>query len=836
MLLFLIFGKIFTLMRKNLDTNVVPQHYDLYMDVSETEFQGRVKIDIKALEPTRTFQINSKSLDIKSIKINGEEIDGFDEKEEFVTIKHKREIQGESQLEISYKGVFGENVMEGFYKSMQSGEPIYSTHFEPTEARSAFPCFDQPDMKATFSISLKVPKGNIALSNNELESQDGDTFTFKKTPLMSTYIVAFVIGKMESLEYRSEDEVKRSKKSRIPIRVYASKDEVQWGQFALEVATRCLDFFEKYFEIDYPLPKLDLVAISSFAMGAMENWGLITFRSTSLLYDEKTTSLRSKKNIAITVCHELAHMWFGNLVTMKWWDDLWLNEGFATWAATLAAQESLQDILPWNAWMSFVNDETESGMSMDSLRSTHRIGIEVEDPVDIDQIFDAISYSKGASIIRMVEGWLGAENFRKGLVKYLNTHKYSNSVTKDLWDAMDAYKDNSSAPVSKAIHNWIYEEGFPYIQVEESDDSLHLRQEHFILGPSNPASTVWSIPIKIYWIESNESETIVMTEKEMKIKRKSASYKLNDNFSGFYRVLYPKKTLQNLLSAELSVLNIMSVYSDAFSFSKKLVSPIPSVTTIEGQDNYDVVLSVLGDLGFYQSVFYFDEKISEIFRSESLKLVKHHAEKINYLLEDKSVNKVSLDSLIVSRGVTLDYEPIVAHLKGMKEVPGEFLRQYYMVIVDEHFDKVFEIYLNGETPSQRTHALFALGTTRVKSQIDVIFEKFKSIKPHDTVYLFAALSSNLKMRNYVMNLYIKHFKSIKEHINNIELLRRSIENVFMNVIDPEEKSKALDFLNGFKDMKEMKSAYDKTIDSIIFKTEVYRHYSEKNSLLLEPDN
>ncbi|XP_077301531.1 uncharacterized protein LOC143922184 [Arctopsyche grandis] len=464
-------------MRKVLSQEVIPSHYDIFVNVEKDSFNGSVTMHLTAAEPVTLFRFNSKSLQLSELRIlkDSAEIScSFVEKEEFVTVTLASQIQGNFILSVLYNAPYSSS-MEGFYKSKYNENDLFSTKFEPTHARKAFPCFDQPNMKATFSISVQAPDGMIVLSNNSLKEQKGNLYIFNTTPKMSTYIVAYVVGKLDYIE----------DKSTIPIRVYADVSEKHWGQFALDVAVKCLAFYEEYFSIKYPLPKLDMIAIPSFASGAMENWGLITYRKTSLLFDETSTSIRSKKNIAITVCHELAHMWFGNLVTMEWWSDLWLNEGFATWAATLAISNSIQDIFPCDPWTNFINDAMNSGMEMDSIKSTHKIGIEVEDFAEIGQIFDAISYNKGASVIRMLENWLGNETFRLGLVHYLNKFKYKNAETYDLWDSLSYVANLSNKgkeiDVTAVIDPWIQREGFPFIKVEDFGEKLRLTQQRSII-------------------------------------------------------------------------------------------------------------------------------------------------------------------------------------------------------------------------------------------------------------------------------------------------------------------------------------------------------------------
>ena len=321
--------------------------------------------------------------------------------------------------------------MAGFYRSSYEDEKgsgskkwMAVTQFEATDARRAFPCWDEPAVKSTFSISITAPKHLTVLSNMDaLETKEQDDLVehkFRTTPLISTYLIAWALGEFESIEKVNQNGVK--------VRVYTTEGLSSKGKFALDVAARTLDFFTEYFGIAYPLPKMDLLAVHDFGAGAMENWGLVTYRTVYLLFDEENSSLKTKQNVAYVVGHELAHQWFGNLVTMEWWSDLWLNEGFATWVGWLAADHLFHE---WNIWNEFIMDDCQAGLKLDSLRSSHPIEVPVRNPAEITQIFDSISYSKGASVIRMLVDFLGEGTFQKGLRSYLQKHKYSNAKTSD---------------------------------------------------------------------------------------------------------------------------------------------------------------------------------------------------------------------------------------------------------------------------------------------------------------------------------------------------------------------------------------------------------------------
>lgn len=382
----------------------------------------------------------------------------MDNKKEHVTFKFTGDIaEGTSaKLRISFKGEINSK-LAGFYRAVYedpSGNKkvMAVTQFEATDARRAFPCWDEPDKKAKFTISLQVRNHLTALSNmNEnvnvvkhisLSHEEGwKIVSFATSVTMSTYLVAFVVGEIEFIEAFT-------KNGNIPVRVYAPIGFIHQGHFALDVGVKTLDFFTEYFGESYPLPKMDMIAIPDFASGAMENWGLVTYRMTLLLFDDQSSTLKTKQQVAYVVGHELAHQWFGNLVTMQWWSDLWLNEGFATWAGWLAADH----IFPkWEIWTEFVVDDLQSGLALDSLRSSHPIEVPVRDPSEISQIFDSISYSKGASVIRMLEAYLGPKVFQKGLQNYIQKHLYSNARTDDLWAALDA---TSGKDVTQMMALW----------------------------------------------------------------------------------------------------------------------------------------------------------------------------------------------------------------------------------------------------------------------------------------------------------------------------------------------------------------------------------------------
>lgn len=359
-----------------------------------------------------------------------------------------------AQLEIKFTGHLNDK-MAGFYRSTYKKEDgtegiLATSQMEPTDARRAFPCFDEPALKATYTVTLIADKNLTCLSNMDVAAEtdvqstiSGSTrkaVKFNKSPLMSTYLVAFIVGELNYVETNA---------FRVPVRVYAPPgQDIEHGRFSLDLAAKTLAFYEKVFGIEFPLPKMDQVAIPDFAQGAMENWGLVTYRVVDLLLDEKASGAATKERVAEVVQHELAHQWFGNLVTMDWWEGLWLNEGFATWASWYSCNAFYPE---WNVWQTFVTDTLQGALSLDSLRSSHPIEVPVKRADEINQIFDAISYSKGSCVLRMISTYLGEDTFLEGVRRYLKKHAYGNTQTGDLWASL---ADASGKQVEEVMASW----------------------------------------------------------------------------------------------------------------------------------------------------------------------------------------------------------------------------------------------------------------------------------------------------------------------------------------------------------------------------------------------
>ena len=523
-----------------------PLNYKLTFepDLKKFTFDGLESISINCKKSVNIITMNCAELKIKSCIVkSGQKIikstPKINEKKEELQIKLAKKIRGLCTVDLEFEGILNDRLL-GFYRSRyeQNGQTKYlaTTQFEAADARRAFPCWDEPEAKATFEISIIADNKFTAISNMPVKTKKktGKTtiYNFQKTPLVSTYLIYLGVGEFEYLS---------GKAGKIQIRVVTTKGNTSKGKFSLELGKKLLTSYEKYFGIKFPLPKLDLIAVPDFAAGAMENWGAITFRETILLYDPKTSSTRTKQFIAEVISHEIAHMWFGNLVTMKWWNDLWLNESFATFMATKFVDKFYPE---WDLWNQFVEDAMNVAMGLDSLKTTHPIDVKVNSPAEIREIFDAISYDKGGCVLRMLENYVGEPNFQKGLKKYLSDFKYKNAEGQDLWDAIGKA---SKMPVTAMINTWLKQPGFPLVEINQDGNNLKIKQKRYLLESDKKFSKgLWSIPLSL-GLEQEISKTL-FSKKSMSVKlpKNTIGFVANYGRKGFYRVKYDEGILLDL--------------------------------------------------------------------------------------------------------------------------------------------------------------------------------------------------------------------------------------------------------------------------------------------------
>ncbi len=493
------------------------------------------------------------------------------------------EINTDATIRLDFDGILNDRLL-GFYRSSYTDsngitKHLATTQFEAADARRAFPCWDIPDAKATFAIQLVVYDAqHTAISNMPTSrikrSKNNRTFYFDATPLMSTYLVYMGVGEF-SFTQTTCSLRERDIKLRV-ITTSAIKKDL--AKFALKYGQKLLELYESYFEIPYPLPKLDLIAIPDFAAGAMENWGAITFRENLLLYDKNTSSARTKQLIAEVISHELAHQWFGNLVTMKWWNDLWLNESFATFMATKLLDKMHPE---WDLWKQFLTDAMNTAMALDSLQSTHPIDVPVDSPSQIREIFDPISYEKGGCVLRMLEYYVGERSFKRGLVAYLKKFKYANAKGNDLWQCIE---EKSGKPVSHMIKSWLDTPGFPVVHLKIHKDALSARQEQYVLLHTDKKTTTkWIIPLSLKVLGkkkiittilfSTRTTSIDITSTKQNTNKKLPVILANPGRTCFYRVHYDASLMSSVISfAKLTLLDASTSAQSSHS-SKTLQKP-----------------------------------------------------------------------------------------------------------------------------------------------------------------------------------------------------------------------------------------------------------------------
>ncbi|HET9729856.1 MAG TPA: M1 family metallopeptidase, partial [Acidimicrobiia bacterium] len=526
----------------------LPRRYDLRIrcDIDQGTFEGRVDVDLAVDQATDTVMLHAKDLvvGVETLEQDGRAIDAqlaVEPERGRIVVSTAQPLEpGSARLSLRFDGRISTGLV-GFYRSRFTDadgveQHLAATQFEATHARMAFPCFDEPDCKAVFALTLEVPEQLVALSNGpeiERSARDGwATIRFGETIPMSTYLAAWVVGPFELTEPVDA--------GGIPVRVAHVPGRGHLTRFALDVGAFALRFFTEYYGIPYPGEKCDLIALPDFGFGAMENLGCVTFREARLLLDPQQVTLDELTGAALTIVHEIAHMWFGDLVTMKWWNGIWLNEAFATFMEHLGVDAFRPE---WRTWDDFAIGRA-AALDVDALDTTRTVEYEVHTPADADGMFDLLTYEKGGSVLRMLERWLGAEAFRAGVRHYLTRYQFANTETTDLWDALE---DATGQPVRQIMDSWIFQPGFPLLVGHED----HVSQRRFTFDGRADA-TRWSIPIRARIHEGNHAETRTLLCANDRIALETppdALVVLNAGGQGYYRVSYPTKWRDSLLDA-----------------------------------------------------------------------------------------------------------------------------------------------------------------------------------------------------------------------------------------------------------------------------------------------
>ncbi|CAG2105680.1 unnamed protein product [Medioppia subpectinata] len=813
---------------RRLPSAVTPRHYVITIrpQLKSFTFTGSEVISVGVKEETKQIVLNSLDIVITSATFTTSDAKTLTS----VRIESSVETEttcidfaetlplGSGELKLEFTGFINDK-LKGFYRSKytaadgQQDRYAAVTHFEATEARRAFPCWDEPALKATFDIRLVVPPGVKALSNmdslrvKEIADSDLIEIEFMTTPLMSTYLIAYAVGEFDLVEGKTVNGH--------TVRVYTPVGKKDQGVFALDVAIKSLTYYEDYFDIPYPLSKLDMIAVSDFPIGAMENWGLITYRETCILVDPLNTSTFSKQRTAIIIAHEIAHQWFGNLVTMDWWTDLWLKEGFATFISYLCVNHLFSE---YHIWTQFVSDEYLTALNLDALHNSHPIEVPVGHPSEIIEIFDRISYDKGSAVLRMLHRYIGDEYFRKGLHLYLDQHKYGNTVTDDLWTSLQKASDR---PVREVMNTWTKQKGYPVITVKSRRDGnslfLSLSQEKFNADgkADSDVSPLWMIPISVIR-SSDPSKAFIerlMDSKSLEIEIPNISadewIKLNPNSVGIYRVHYSDELLERLLPAvgskTLEPLDRLGLQSDVFALVQSGLTSAEHILKLldrfSAEDDYAVWSSIDECLGKFNqlvdSLTFPSIRLSTVVEDirQTRMGTNQRRDTFGYFIE-----KFNNQSLIINRLISLEDKRVISeskklfdsHIKGTFVIPADLKTAVYRAVAidcdDKTYDSLLKLYRETDLKEERVRVLRGLGSVRDVNRIQQVLDLSISeeVASNDSVIVITSASFSKNGRDIVWQFFKQNADLLKRRYETGVAISSLVKYITENFVTEEK--------------------------------------------------
>lgn len=628
----------------------VPDHYQLSvaLDRLGRTFSGTVTVHGASVVGAENIMLHAKDLVIHSATFDGKQAE-FNLDDQELTITHPDITEGDHTVVVGFSGEITDG-MHGLYPCYYEHDGVkkelLATQFESHHAREAFPCIDEPEAKATFDVTLTTEEGVVVLGNMPVKDQRIENrqlvTQFETSPRMSSYLLAWVVGELQKKSAKT--------KSGVEVNIYATPaQEPASLDFALDIATRGIEFFDEYFDIPYPLPKSDHVALPDFSSGAMENWGLITYREIALLTDPKTGSLQTRQQAALTITHELSHQWFGNLVTMKWWNDLWLNESFANMMEYVCVDALEPD---WHIWLDQATYEVVQALRRDSLDGVQAIRTEVHHPDEIATIFDpSIVYAKGGRLLRMLQTYIGDTTLQSGLKNYFKKYAYQNTEANDLWECLS---EASGQDIGLLMNTWISQSGYPVVNITETGgqgNELHLVQEQFFIGPHQPSEKLWPIPLGA----SEQNLPALFTDKEITVTRSSpAPLVMNHESTAHYITNYSSTLLAELIAAlpnlseidRLKLLNEQVLLAQANLISSATLIPLLQQYKDESVEAvWDIMLIALNELkNFVED----DEVLENKLRSFAGNLAEKEFNRLGWdAKEDEQEADTKLRSIVI---------------------------------------------------------------------------------------------------------------------------------------------------------------------------------------------
>ncbi|KAH8102858.1 peptidase family M1-domain-containing protein [Cristinia sonorae] len=863
-----------------LPTNVVATHYDLTIctDLEKLRFYGSATVHLDVVAETPSIEFHSFGLTLHDLTITSSALTesqsytgsavqlNKDNERATVSLASSLPAGSSAQLKLGFEAELTGSMIGYYRSSWKDGDTTkyYAlTQFEPTAARRAFPCWDEPALKSTFTVTLISRVGTTSLANMPSISEDMYTpntaidvpwlnqklaelskkdekqwkiTKFEKTPPMSTYIVAFANGVFEYKESAYKSPL--SGKTRV-LRVYATSDLINQVQWSLDVKEKIVPLYERVFDIEYPLPKLDTLIAHDFDAGAMENWGLITGRAAAFCVDPKKTSIRVKKQIAGIMSHEVAHMWFGNITTMQWWDYLYLNEGFASLMGEVVI---LDKVFPeWRVHSVFVSGHLARALKADANPSSHPIEVPCPDANMVNQIFDGLSYSKAASILRMLYQYAGDEKFMRGVSIYLKEHLFGNSVTEDLWKGIQS---STGLDIPHLMDNWVKKIGYPVVTVTEVEGGIQVRQDRFLdSGPVKPEDneTIWTIPLFVLTV-SDKGEAIIdrqilLNEREKFIPLDTTKvFKVNTGTVGVYRVLYSDERLVKLAyeavkhKSVLSLEDRMGLVLDAPAIAKagliQTSSALALIDAFRNETEFVVWTSIGETLSELTSVWGENDKVVELLRGFTRPLYAHLVERLGYnpvngeSVDDRElrINAITMAANAGEPGVIKELLARFAQFVESGDIDSDLERIIFKIAVENggraEFDKLRTAASNPTNPSQAISAILALGATRDEKLAAELFDTIlDETRDQDVAYLLMGVASNSKFRVYGVKRFQENYDALEKRFDGNWTLQTIIRAVHSTVSTRESYTSVSEFFKT-KDTSKYKMVLNQTLDAI----------------------
>ncbi|KAJ7464112.1 leucyl aminopeptidase [Mycena latifolia] len=789
-----------------LPTHASPVHYDLKIrtDLKELSFDGAVEITIRFEADTPTIVLNVFELELgtTSVVVAGEtlaptsQLVNPDTQRVALTFATPFSLGSEAVLRMTFRGKL--QSLFGYFKSEwvhgDQTEYYSATFFEPTYARRVFPCWDEPALKATFAISLISRAGTVNLSNmpaffegaydpaqyplesafgTDKDASDWMITRFERTPKMSTYIVAFATGPFAHVESSFTSALS----GRIcPVRIYATPDLISQAKFSSELVARILPMLETFFDLEYPLPKMDIVNVR-----ALENWGLIVGDPGAFLFDPATGSTSTQKRVVAITSHELAHQWFGNVVTMEWWDNLWLNEGFATMFGGIISGLLYPE---WNTAAAVVNDSFKYALNVDAKLSSHPVQVECPDANYVNEIMDTISYKKAASLLRMLSSLLGEATFFKGVSLYLKERQFGNSIASDLWDALGRA---SGMDVVNLMENWITKTGYPVLTVTEAPGGINVRQNRFLatgIAPAQDDETIWTVPLNLLTFRnSTVDKSVFLSEREQFIPLDTSKpFKLNASSTGFYRVRYDSENLNQMAleAAKGNICDQVGLMNDAMALAKadlaKLSSALTLIESFVGETEHIILGGVASNIDAMLAAWWESPSIVEHLHSLDRHIFVPLVSSLGYQYHPgESTDTAAVRTLAVKRAAEAGDPGVVAELQGRfahfmetgdaSKLHPNLVGTIYGVAVRlggrQEYDRMWEILKTTKSPAEESQAAFAIAATEDPVLIAATLERLLRENDSNLDWLLAGLSSEPKSRRPLLQFFKDNFDTLQ---------------------------------------------------------------------------